>query len=243
MESGIQSSFIPKDATAATPLPRGESGGLSEVLLLISIVLLVASGALAGAVFLYGQYTQSSAASKVDQLQRAKAAFEPSLIQELTRLDDRMRAAETILSAHTAPTAFFDALQQTTLATIAFQSLDFQATDPQRMTIKMQGVAQGVNSIALEGDIFSKNGVITNPIFSNISRQSDGVHFTLNAVINPAAINYVQRTSSSAAPQTPAQTQGATPSLFGGQDAQQETSQTQAPAVPQAPASGQGTSQ
>jgi len=193
MESGIQSSFIPKDAAPAVSAPRrADTAGLSEIFLLVAIVLLVASLALAGAVFLYKQYVHSSAESKVEQLQRAKAAFEPSLIQELTRLDDRMHAADIILKNHIAPTAFFRALEQTTLATVAFQSLTFLATEPQRMTVKLSGVARGVNSIALEGDIFSKSGVITNPIFSDISRQSDGVRFTLSAIVNPIAINYVQ---------------------------------------------------
>lgn len=194
MESGIQSSFIPKDASAATPIPRAAgSTGLADLFFLLSIVLLVASLALAGAIFLYEQYAHSSSASKLDQLQRAKAAFEPSLIQELTRLDDRMRVAETLLSAHVAPTAFFKALEQSTLATVSFQSLDFQATDAQHIKVKMQGIARGVNSIALEGDIFSKNGIVTNPIFSNISRQADGVHFTLNAVVNPTTIAYLSQ--------------------------------------------------
>jgi hypothetical protein len=214
---------------------RAESGGLAEVIFLVSIVLLVASAALAGAVFLYGQYVQSSSTSKVDQLQRAKAAFDPALIQELTRLDDRMRAADTILATHVAPTAFFDALQQTTLSTVAFQSLSFLATDPQHMTIKLSGIAQGVNSIALEGDLFSKSGVIANPIFSDISRQSDGVHFSLAATVNPAAINYVQLLSGAAQSAAAAQTQIQTPSasgadsIFGPQTQTETQTQTEAP--------------
>jgi hypothetical protein len=245
MEPGMQSSFIPHDAASATPLPRDRSGGgLVEVGLLISIVLLVASGALAAAVFLYGQYAQTSGASKLDQLQRAEAAFEPSLIQQLTRLDDRMQASETILNAHLAPLAFFDALQQTTLTTVSFQTLDFEAPDPQHMTIKMSGVGEEVNSIALQADLFSKSGVITNPIFSDISRQTDGVHFTLTAAVNPTAINYVQllgaASSPSAAIQSAASQQGmvaSSSSPFGGSAAQQQT-QTGGPVqTPTLPAS------
>src|SRR3989344_4241734 len=193
MDIGTQPSLIPHDAATAAPMPgKRSAGGLAEVGLLISIELLVASGALGGALFLYGQYAQTSAGSKVEQLQRAKQAFEPSLIEELTRLDDRMRAAAAILSAHMAPIAFFNALQQSTLQTVSFQTLDFEANDPQHMVVKMNGVAEAVNSIALQADLFSKNGVITNPIFSDISRQQDGVHFALSANVNPTAINYVQ---------------------------------------------------
>jgi hypothetical protein len=158
-------------------------------------VLLVASAALGGAVFLYSQYLDTSADSKVEQLRRAQEAFEPSLIQELTRLDDRMRAAEQVLNAHIAPTAFFETLEASTLTTIAFQSLEMQASDANKITVKMSGVAKSVNSIALQADLFSKNGVITSPIFSSINRQADGVHFNLSALINPAAISYAQNLS------------------------------------------------
>jgi hypothetical protein len=191
MESGIQSSFIPQDAARPTPSARPvRGGGLSELGFLIGIVLFVASAALAGAVFLYEQYTISSASSKSEQLRRAKEAFEPALIHELTRLDDRMRAADQVLAAHMAPLSLFDALQATTLSTVSFKTLSLEVVDSQNVNIKMSGVAQGVNSIALQADIFSKSGIVTNPIFSDINRQADGVHFNLNALVNPAAINY-----------------------------------------------------
>ena len=248
MESGIQSSFIPHDAADPTlGLARNSSGGLSELGLLVSIVLFVASAALGGAVFLYREYAETSSASKLQQLQRAKDAFEPSLIQELTRLDDRMHAADQVLSAHIAPIALFDALQQATLSTVSFGSFDFVALDPQRMSITTSGVAEGVNSIALQADLFSKNGVITNPIFSDISRQPDGVHFTLSAVVNPAAINYVRMLTGGAGAaqqsvQQPAAQGPSSPFGGGGQTQTQPQSQTtQIPAGQQTPQEG-GTS-
>ena len=167
MESGIQSSFIPHDAGEPEKAPRiSRGGGLSDLVMLLAIVMFVASLALAGAVFLYEQYLSSSAASKYEQLKRARDAFEPATVQEITRLDDRMQVAEQILGQHMAPTAFFHALGQATLQTIAFQGLDLSAIDPQRITIKLPGIAESVNSIALQADIFSNNRVITNPIFS-----------------------------------------------------------------------------
>ena len=47
-------------------------------------------------------------------------------------------------------------------------------------------------SIALQADLFAKNGSITNPIFSDINRQEDGVHFNLTALVNPASLNFVR---------------------------------------------------
>lgn len=190
-ETGTPGSFIPHD-TALAPARTRAHNGLADLLLLSGIVLLIASGALGVGVFLYGQFLQTQSASKVDQLKRAQAAFEPALIQQITRLDDRMYAASSILSTHLAPTAFFQALNQATLQTVSFSSLDLETPDPQRITVKMQGVAQSVNSIALQAELFSKSGVISSPIFSDIARSPEGVRFSLSAVVNPSALSYTQ---------------------------------------------------
>ncbi|OHB18691.1 MAG: hypothetical protein A2854_05230 [Parcubacteria group bacterium RIFCSPHIGHO2_01_FULL_56_18] len=189
VDTGIPASFIPHDTSVARPPSRG-GGGLNDLLLLVAIVIFVASAALAVGVFLYGQYLVTENTAKLAQLERAKAGFQPALIQQLTRLDDRMHAADRVLSGHIAPSLFFQALEQATLQTVSFKTLDFQVAENQTLTVKMAGVAESVNSIALQADLFSKNGVITNPIFSNIARQPDGVHFSLTAVVNPSAINY-----------------------------------------------------
>ncbi len=204
MESGIQSSFIPHDTAESIvkSVRPYKSGGLPEFLLLISIVFLVASGALAAGVFLYKQYLETASKSKFAQLERAKNAFEPTLIQQLTRLDDRMHAGEAILGSHLAPSVYFDALQQATLATISFSNLTLDAGDGAHVSVHMAGVAQSVNSIALQAQIFSKNGVITSPIFSGIDREKDGVHFNLSALVNPSAINYVGQMAGASAPET-----------------------------------------
>ena len=218
-QSGIQSSFIPHDAgeVKASPL-RIQRNGFSDLMLLLAIVLFVASAALAGGVFLYTQYLQTATISKGDQLERAKSAFEPSLIQQLTRLDDRMHAADTILSAHIAPSVFFSALSQATLTTVAFKSLTFQGGDTKHFSVKLDGIAQSVNSIALQAEIFSKNAVLTSPIFSGIGRQADGVRFSLTALVNPSAINYVKDMAGA---------------LGGGNtDAQPQTQKPTAPASP-----------
>ncbi len=230
VDTGISSSFIPHD-TSAPPRARRGQGGLVDLLFLCAIVLFVASVALAIGVFLYGQYLGTEGAAKLEQLKRAQAAFQPALIQQLTRLDDRMHSADRVLSAHIAPSLFFQALEQATLQTVSFQTLDFQVADNQNLSIKMVGIAQSVNSIALQADLFSKNGVITNPIFSNIARQSDGVHFNLSAVVNPTAINYATQTAAGGVntnTQAPAQNP-TLPVSGGGQDTATTSPSTSTP--------------
>ena len=189
METGIKSSFIPQTPLMSSARQKVGRGGF-DLFLLIALVIFVASATLAIGVFLYGQYLHRTAGSKVDQLERAKAAFEPSLIAELTRLDDRMRAADDVLGKHTAPSALFHLLEQLTLQTVAFSTFDFASIDDGSASVKMNGIAESVNSIALQADLLSKSGVLTNPIFTNINRQAGGVHFDFTARVNMDSLRY-----------------------------------------------------
>jgi hypothetical protein len=201
---------------------------------LISILLLALSGALAVGVFLYSQYLQASVQSKLQQLNRAEASFDPSLVQQLTRLDTRMNTAEDLLKAHLAPTRFFATLEASTVQDISFGSLSYTTTDPQDIDIKMDGVAGSINAIALQAQVFSQGGVIASPIFANIDREADGVHFTFTGTLNASEMTYEGlvsgQSSVEAQPQTPVATTSApaTPaSVF-----ESTTTTAQSPAAP-----------
>ncbi len=183
-------------------VPRARTT-FADLLVLISVVLLIASIALAAGVFLYLQYLQNASASKLEQLRRAKEAFDPVLIQDLTRLDDRIRAADSLLSVHMAPSVIFHLLEQITLQTVSFKDFRFEAADSQSLKIEMQGVAESVNSIALQADHLSKSGAIVSPIFSNIDRKADGVHFSLTASLNPQPLKYAQYVQGTLPPPLP----------------------------------------
>ncbi|MBI2611110.1 hypothetical protein HYW60_04250 [Candidatus Kaiserbacteria bacterium] len=204
--SSVPQSFIPHEAPVAAGPVRRSGKGLADLFALIAIVLLVASVALAIGIFLYREYLAASAASKIEQLERAKAAFEPSLIAELTRLDDRMQAASEILQKHIAPSAIFEMLERNTIGSVGFTSLDFEVADAENMAVQMDGVAGSVNGIALQADLFSEDGMFTSPVFSNINREIDGVHFSLSASVDPLAINFAQLLVVPPAPAAPQQT-------------------------------------
>jgi hypothetical protein len=188
MDSNINSSFIPTDAGRGN-IAAG-APALYDLILLVSIVVLVASGALAAAVYLYGQYLNQELASEQQSLELSKRSFAPADIDRLTRLGDRLHAADGVLSAHIAPSGFFHMLEQSTLTTVAFSGLTFDASNPQNVVVKLPGVAESVNSIALQADVFTKGGALGSPIFSNIARRQDGVHFDLSATVNSSLIRY-----------------------------------------------------
>ena len=191
MESQIKSSFIPED-TVAPKRKHGvvmSSGG--DLLLLLGTIALVASGALAGAAFLYHRYVENDISVKQQSIQRAQDAIEPALIQELSRLDARMQSADTLLDSHISTAAVFSILEEVTLQSISFTDFSLITDAPGSIKLTLRGMARSVNAIALQSDLFGKSGVITNAIFSDINRNAEGfTQFRVDATLNTAALGY-----------------------------------------------------
>lgn len=181
-----------------------QEGGLVDLFFLVAVIGFVAALSLSAGVFLYHQYLASNAASKQEQIKQARTAFEPALIQELLRLDSRLTAANAILAKHLAPSELFRLLGELTLQSISYSSLEYSTHEDGTITLTMQGIAQSVNGVALQADVFGKHNAIVSPIFSDLNFVDEGVSFTVNAEINPAALRYVSLVNTVSAP--PAQT-------------------------------------
>ena len=211
MESNIKGSFIPRDTALESRAMRRRTGSTADLIVLFAIVLLVASVSLGVAVFLYVKFLESSLNSKREQLTRAQASFEPALIAELNRLDDRMRTAEDLLAVHIAPSVLMKTMEELTLNTISFSTMKYAVEGKGGISIEFSGLARSVNSIALQADLFGKHGAIVSPIFSNINRQPEGVAFDLTASVNPVSLRFVgllqQTATSAASPEQPTSNQ------------------------------------
>lgn len=190
MESKIKSSFIPQDA-GKQARPKPSIGDGSDLLMLGAIILLMASLTLAGGVFLYSKYLGNSIAVKQSSIDRARAAIEPALIEELSRLDIRMRSSDALLGRHVSMSTVFSLLEQITLQSIELTELGIISSGSEAVKIVLKGAAKSVNSIALQSDLYGKSGIITSPIFSDINRKSNGLtQFRVDALLNLNAIRY-----------------------------------------------------
>ena len=178
----------------ASKVPKGgsarSSGSAADILVLVAVVALAASLALAAGIFLYDRFLQTSVARKSEQLDRARQAFEPQLIDELVRLDARLQAADAVLAQHIAPSELFTVLEDITLQSVAYESMDYTVGDDNTITVNINGKARSVNAVALQASVFAQNNAIINPIFSDLDLVSDGVTFSVSATINPSALYY-----------------------------------------------------
>ncbi len=194
MEPKFRTSFIPKKTLATTSGVQKKSGGSLGVVTLITLIIALGAVVLSVGLFLYQQVLEVSISRKTDTLDRAQAAFEPALIQELVRIDSRIEAAGTILNKHITPSVLFEVLEDLTLKSVQFQDFNLSRVSDDKISISMKGVANDFHGVALQADVFGKSKIIRDPIFSNLNLNQQGrAVFSLTAFIDASLINFVSK--------------------------------------------------
>jgi hypothetical protein len=190
METKFQTSFIPKQPVTDTELHRG--GGAS-LFFLFSFILFMASLAAAGGVFIYGSIMDRNIKEGDKQLTLNKNAFDPNTIKEITRLNDRINAANVLLKQHKGVSTLFYVLSQTTLKNVRFTEFSYTAADD-KINLTMKGQAFNYETIALQAKAFTDpalKNVFRSPIFSDLTLDSQGnVSFSFSTGIDPFLVDY-----------------------------------------------------
>lgn len=210
MEERVTTSFIPKESLHVDAARRRVGGNPTALANLVTGALLILAILAAGGVYAFQTYTESAITAKEDSLARSQEAFEPSTIEELSKLDTRITAAGTLLKNHLSVSKLFDELEQTTLSSVRYDSFNYSLVSPGHATLTMTGEASGYNSVALQSDAFSKSTVVTDPLFSNVNVGKDGaITFDFTGVLNLSHMLYTPdetpqsaATSSAPAPQS-----------------------------------------
>jgi len=182
-----QQSFVPKKPiNEQRKIGKGSMGLFFGLSLLVFIL---ATGSTAS-VYAYELYMSKKVENMRVSLERAKDAFEPSLIIELKKLDARIRSAGEILDNHIALSELFEMLEMETLETVRFKSFRYSARDDD-ISINLTGKAKSYSSVVLQSDVFGENKFIKNPIFSGLNLDAEGnVDFRVSAEIDPKLLSY-----------------------------------------------------
>ena len=190
MDKEFQTSFIPKKTVIEKPKKIHNSGG--GVVNLIAFVVFIASILSAGGAYFYRSSVQADIKQHKIDLQRAKNAFEPSLITELQILDKRLTAATGILDKHIAVSPIFVLLQDITLPTVRYSDFTYEIEEKTNLVnVEIKGEAKGYSHIALQADLFGKNKFIKNPIFSEfVLDQTGNVDFNLSFSVDKSLVSF-----------------------------------------------------
>lgn len=193
MADQFQTSFIPKKTYDVGPAPKAKESSIAGILSFVGVVLFVLSLVVAGGTFLYERYLETSLVRKQESLERAKSAFEPELIRELARLDDKFVVGRQLLDRHTAPSAIFDVLEDITLESVRFVSFRYDVTE-EGIRITMDGQARSFAAVALQSDEFGRNRSLRQPEFSGLALDSRGnIVFQVTALVDPQLVSYRER--------------------------------------------------
>lgn len=202
MEERVKTSFIPKTSLAIPDAHRAHQNP-AALANIVAGALLVLAIVGAGGVYFFQTYTESQITAKQDSLARAREAFQPSTIQTLSRLDTRIETGKTLLAEHIAVSHLFDELEKMTLSSVRYTSFDYSDVSPDHVVLTMSGQATSYNAVALQSDEFSKSAIITDPIFSNVNVDKNGiVTFDFTAVINTTHMLYADSANAPAASST-----------------------------------------
>ncbi len=190
METKFQTSFIPKQpVTAEAP----HHASASSLFFLLSFIAFMASVAAAGGVFIYAQVVNKSIQAGTNQLTLNKNAFDPNTISELTRLNDRINAAETLLKKHKSVSTLFLVLANSTLRNVRFNDFSYAGTDD-KISLTMKGQATSYETVALQSKEFTNpdlKNVFRSPLFGDLTLDNQGnVSFTFSTNIDPLLVDY-----------------------------------------------------
>lgn len=210
MDTRLRTSFIPKKNLI---LKSEAGGGRVSINLFLSFGMIVffLMIALAGGVYLYKVVIEKKIAQEGVALEKAKKAFEPSLIADVKRLDNRIAVSKTVLANHVVALPIFDLLEALTLKTVRFTKLDYTNPKDGSPTIHLDGEAKSYTSVALLSDSFAGDEKIKNPVFSNLNlSDTGGIKFSFQASLDPKMVSfkqYFEGGKQTPAPETPPESQ------------------------------------
>jgi hypothetical protein len=188
----VKTSFIPKASLKVER--RQKSGGSVGLINLIATVILIVAVVATGGTLLFEQLTARNIEAKRVSLERARAAFEPATIKELSRLDKRLDASERLLNSHIELSHLLDEIETQTLTSVRFGNFSFGNDRLEGATLSMSGEARSFNALALQADAFGSSDFFIDPIFSNFNIDQSGVVlFNFTATVDQNQLGYVAR--------------------------------------------------
>ena len=190
METRFQTSFIPKQPVTAEA-PRHASA--SSLFFLFTFIVFMASLAAAGGVFIWKEIVSKNIEDGKAQLTLNKNAFDPNTISQLTRLNDRINAAEDLLKKHKSVSTLFLVLSNATLKNVRFTEFNYAGVD-NKISLSMKGQATSYETVALLAKEFTNpnlKNVFRSPLFGDLTLDTQGnVSFTFSANIDPLLVDY-----------------------------------------------------
>lgn len=192
MENSFQTSFIPKKPIVANGAVSGGAKNSSNIFVVVSILIFVITGLLAGGLFFYKDYLLKDKEKLSSNLFKIRDSFDKDTIAELEFYDKRVSVAKQVLSNHIVLSPLFDLVNKLTLSSIQYTKFEHRSNN-NVFSVNMSGIARDYKSIALQADVFNTNEgrMFKDVIFSNITKDKNNyVTFNVEFNVDPKLLSY-----------------------------------------------------
>jgi len=121
-----------------------------------------------------------------------RTGLDPNLIDELRRLDNRIKSSENILNSHISMTPFFAVLEDLTLKNVRFDQFEFNLTNSGLTALIMNGEAVDYATVVLQSDLMGQSRFLKDQIFSdvNLDEGTGNIRFSLRTTIDPGLVSF-----------------------------------------------------
>ena len=180
-------SFIPQKTFEPAFYKRRGPG----ILIIFSFLLFFLSISAYGVLFLYKNSLNKELNVLTDSLERAKAAFELPLINEINQTSEKIDYSKKLLEQHVSLVPIFDFLGQNTLKDARFKSFKYSIAKNENPTVSLEGLAKDYSTIAVQEDIFEKDKNIKSVLFSGLGLGEKGIiNFSVKLTFDPSMLIY-----------------------------------------------------
>lgn len=179
-------SFIPKKTFTRPSYKAGGPGLLVIFAFLVFLISLVVAGGL----FFYKSNLEKQVDLLIQSLERAKAAFEPSLISEMIQASVKIDSAKSLFAQHKTLIPILDLLSKNTLKNVRFNGFNYSGNEKEPI-VTLKGVAKDYTNLAVQAKVFEDEKNIKSVSFSDFSLGDKGiVNFSVKIVVAPSFLAY-----------------------------------------------------
>jgi len=184
-----QNKFIPKRSINLKGVTQNTA--IADVLLLVSIVTLASSLAVAAGMYIYSTYNDNAIKNAKNSLNIASQKFQELTIKDFQTLSKQLEAGDRILNNHLAVSEIFKALEESTLKSVQYTKFIYSVKSPEEITVQLEGNALSVNALAWQSKVLGgQKRIFKNAIFSNLDLKDGKPSFSVDMSINPDAVKF-----------------------------------------------------
>jgi hypothetical protein len=204
MDSKIPTSFIPKDTIRTDLRERREP---VSIFFIVSLFILAGSLIYLAGIYVYRTmvYNEinnpcvteeggSGSCGLRDSLGVEVREFQKQKLEDLKKLDTKLKNGSRVLGTHITLRPLFDLLGAYTGANIQYQKFEYRG-DSDVVTVAINGIAKSYEDIAFQQKVFATetNKGIRDFSFSEFNVDQKGqVSFKLTLVVEPSLLSYNQ---------------------------------------------------